>query len=213
MEAQEGPNPVIGKKRSEMLIIRPRHLASTIRPLPHLRAMCLKSVVFLALLAVTNAADILTFKITDFQGSSVDLTGGSPSPLTPVQSFTTSTNQSQNASQRFVPLLYTYQRPQWLFIYAMNGDENEYRVINAAGRSILSYTSDNYETPGPAIHAQIVGNQNVSTFWDIMPVSKGSVESYFIEKRTGLAMTAWPAGKGSSRSSPVSNSVPGVQFI
>ncbi|KAJ7106334.1 hypothetical protein C8R44DRAFT_745403 [Mycena epipterygia] len=132
--------------------------------------MFLKSFVFLGLFAITNAADILTFKITDFQGSMLDLTNGSSSSLTP-----------------------------WLFIYAAHGDENEYRVVNAVGSSILSYATANSQ--GPAIHTQIVGNQNVSTNWDVVPVPKGSVN--FIEKQTRLAVTAWPVGNGKSRSSPL----------
>ncbi|KAJ6590776.1 hypothetical protein B0H10DRAFT_2233526 [Mycena sp. CBHHK59/15] len=140
---------------------------------------------FLGLLAIANAADILTFKITDFQGSALDLTSGSPSSLTPVQSVMLISNR------------------QWMFIYAAHGDENEYRIINVAGSSILSYTTanDNVQGPAPAIHTQIVGNQNVSTNWDVLSVPKGYVN--FIEKQTRLAITAWPVGNGSSRSSPL----------
>ncbi|KAJ7106333.1 hypothetical protein C8R44DRAFT_806035 [Mycena epipterygia] len=145
--------------------------------------MFLKSFMFLGLLAITSAADILTFKITDFQGSVLDLTSGSPKSLTPVQSFTATKNTSQN----------------WLFIFAAHGDDNEYRILNAAGSSILSYATANSQ--GPAIHTQIMGNQNVSTNWDVVPVPKGSVN--FIEKQTRLAITAWPVGSGKSRSSPL----------
>ncbi|KAJ6599707.1 hypothetical protein DFH09DRAFT_1128660 [Mycena vulgaris] len=146
--------------------------------------MFLKSLIFLSVLAITNAADILTFKITDFQGSSVDLVGGSLSSLTPIVSSTTNKNKTQN----------------WLFIYAAHGDTNEYRIINAAASSILSYSTADTKASGAALYAQIVGNQNVSTNWDVV-TSNGSTN--LIEKQTRLAMTAWPAGTGSRRSSPL----------
>ncbi|KAJ6596543.1 hypothetical protein B0H10DRAFT_2327199 [Mycena sp. CBHHK59/15] len=141
--------------------------------------MFLKSLMFLGLLAIANAADILTFKITDFQGSALDLTSGSPSSLTPVQSVKNTRKKSQNASRRiFSRYFMLISDRQWMFIYAAHGDENEYRIINVAGSSILSYTTanDNVKGPAPGIHTQIVGNQNVSTNWDVLSVPKGYVK-------------------------------------
>jgi hypothetical protein len=127
---------------------------------------------------------------------------------------------------------------QWMFIYAAHGDTNEYRVMNIAVPSILSYTTApvNSTTPaGAALHAQITGNTNVGTFWDVVFVKKNSTRvkcvfyssnpscsrlirvlcptNSFIEKATGLAMTAWPAGKRSGRSSPVSLSPPSFSSV
>ncbi|KAJ7027773.1 hypothetical protein C8F04DRAFT_1121300 [Mycena alexandri] len=114
-------------------------------------------ILFLAFYSLTvHAADVLTFKIADFQGNMLDLSSGSPNSLTPVQSFKNTNETRQN----------------WKFFYAARGDENEYRVQNvAAPASILSYTTADITTPGGAEHTQIVGKQNVSTFWDIMPVA------------------------------------------
>ncbi|KAJ7154476.1 hypothetical protein C8R46DRAFT_1041515 [Mycena filopes] len=123
--------------------------------------------------------DVLTFKITDFQGSTLDLLNGSPNSLTP-----------------------------WRFFYAMNGDENQYRIQNAGAAalsSILCYTTADAATPGAALHTQIVGRpytDNVSTFWDVVDVAGRRGYSNLIEKHTRLAMTAWPRS-GSSASSPL----------
>ncbi|KAJ7726783.1 hypothetical protein B0H16DRAFT_1697952 [Mycena metata] len=137
-----------------------------------------KLILFLAFCSIAvHAADVLTFKIADFQGSMLDLSSGSPNSLTPVLS--------------------------WRFFYAAHGDENEYRVQNvAAPASILSYTTADVTTLGGAEHTQIVGKQNVSTFWDIIPVAGKKGFSNFIEKETRLAMTAWPRS-GRSGSSPI----------
>ncbi|KAJ7648937.1 hypothetical protein DFH06DRAFT_555715 [Mycena polygramma] len=149
----------------------------------------------LGFLHIAHAADILTFKIKDYQGRMLDLTSGSPTPLAPIQSAAETKNKTQN----------------WLFIYAQNGDENEYRVLNAAVPTILSYTTAGVgiAPSGAAIHTQIVGSPNVSTFWDVVAMPKGNRNGSvnFIEKESRLAMTAWPSGrgKGSNRSSPVSN--------
>ncbi|KAJ7859310.1 hypothetical protein B0H14DRAFT_2746921 [Mycena olivaceomarginata] len=157
----------------------------------------LKLLLPLGFLTVSLAADIFTYKIRDFQGSMLDLTNACSESLTPVQSSKKTTEKSQNA----IFIL------QWMFIYAAHGDTNEYRVMNIAVPSILSYTTApvNSTTPaGAALHAQITGNTNVGTFWDVVFVKKNSTRVNFIEKATGLAMTAWPAGKRSGRSSPVS---------
>jgi hypothetical protein len=57
-----------------------------------------KFLLFLGFLNLAHTADILTFKIKDFQGSMLDLSNGSPNSLTPVQSFTSTKTKSQNAS-------------------------------------------------------------------------------------------------------------------
>jgi hypothetical protein len=54
----------------------------------------------------------------------------------------------------------------------MHGDANEYRILNDAVASILSYTTAGITTQGGAIHTQIVGNQpqNTATNWDVVSV-------------------------------------------
>jgi hypothetical protein len=54
----------------------------------------------------------------------------------------------------------------------MHGDANEYRILNDAVASILSYTTAGITTQGGAIHTQIVGNQNTATNWDVVSVQK-----------------------------------------
>ncbi|KAJ7148045.1 hypothetical protein C8R43DRAFT_952674 [Mycena crocata] len=142
--------------------------------------MLLKPFIFLGFLGFTTAADILTFKIIDYQGMALDLTDGRNTTLNPVQSAASTKDKSQN----------------WLFIYAAHGDQNEYRVVNAAGSTVLSYTTATVAGPTTALHAQIAGNQNVDTNWDVLPLA--SKFNSFIEKSTGLAITSWPAGTGSN---------------
>ncbi|KAJ6471631.1 hypothetical protein C8R47DRAFT_1297501 [Mycena vitilis] len=65
-----------------------------------------KSLLLLAFLYTAHAADILTFKIKDYQGRMLDLTSGSPAPLTPIQSAAETKNKTQNA-------MVIHLRPKW----------------------------------------------------------------------------------------------------
>ncbi|KAJ7154473.1 hypothetical protein C8R46DRAFT_1041513 [Mycena filopes] len=139
-----------------------------------------KSLLVLLLSAVVTGAQagtVYTFKITDFQGSTLDLLNGSSASLTP-----------------------------WLFFFGMQGDPYQFRIQNAAApASILCYTTADAATAGAAEHTQIVGRpytDKVSTFWDVVDAVGKEGYSNLIEKHTRLAMTAWPRS-GSSVSSPL----------
>ncbi|KAJ7258409.1 hypothetical protein B0H12DRAFT_1232308 [Mycena haematopus] len=153
--------------------------------------MLAKYLLWAGVLTLSHAADILTFQIMDFQGSTLALTSPGPNSLVPVESI-------KNAGNIAMIM-------QWDFIYAARGNPNEYRVVNRYGPSILSYTTANITSPSlSALHAQVVGNQNVDTFWILVFLDKNGTIS-FIEEASGLAMTAWPAGKRSrkARHSPL----------
>ncbi|KAJ7155060.1 hypothetical protein C8R46DRAFT_1296149, partial [Mycena filopes] len=171
-------------------------------------------VLLFSVIAGAQAGTVYTFKITDFQGSTLDLLNGSATSLTPVLSTTATNETSQNASCPFSlpsssslpPHLSPRILTGWLFFFGMQGDPYQFRIQNAAApASILCYTTADAATPGAAEHTQIVGRpytDNVSTFWDVVDVAGKGGYSNLIEKHTRLAMTAWPHS-GSSVSSPL----------
>ncbi|KAF8217434.1 hypothetical protein K438DRAFT_1795011 [Mycena galopus ATCC 62051] len=148
----------------------------------------------LGFVAISHAADIFMYMIKDFQGSMLGLTNPGLTSLNPVVSVKNGRDEGQ----------------YWAFIYAARGDTSEYEIVNGFTTnvsSILSYSTVNDTTPGTAYHSQVVGNQDVTTFWDVLFVknNKKADMCRFVEKVTGLAITAWPAGtgNGTSRASPV----------
>ncbi|KAF7338893.1 hypothetical protein MSAN_02212500 [Mycena sanguinolenta] len=145
--------------------------------------MLAKYLLLLGFFAIVHAADILTYKIMDFQGSMLQLTSIGSNSLVPVESVKNAKGKGLN----------------WNFIYAARGNPNEYSITNKDGPSILSYTTASMMNPSSALHAQIVGNQNVGTFWILEFLDRNGTIS-FTEKTSGLAITAWPAGKGSQYS-------------
>ncbi|KAJ6596333.1 hypothetical protein DFH09DRAFT_1407495 [Mycena vulgaris] len=140
-----------------------------------------------AILAVvrTACASILSpdityaFNIVDFQGHLLDLTEGSNQLFTPVQSFT-----ATNASNQ-----------EWALISSQDARQL-FEIINVRSNTIMSHTTALLQTPGPAIHAQIVGS-NQTIFWGLEDTSKGR---RFIDADSKLALTAWPADAGNPSS-------------
>ncbi|KAJ6450375.1 hypothetical protein C8R45DRAFT_1127955 [Mycena sanguinolenta] len=142
--------------------------------------MLAKYFLLLGFFAISQAADILTYKIMDFQGSMLQLTSIGSNSLVPVESVRNAKGKGLN----------------WNFIYAMRGNPDEYRITNQDGPSILSYTTASMD-PSSALHAQIAGNQNVGTFWILNKFLDRNGTFSFTEKISGFAITAWPAGKHS----------------
>ncbi|KAK7059934.1 hypothetical protein R3P38DRAFT_2838601 [Favolaschia claudopus] len=142
----------------------------------------------LVALPFAAAADILIYKISDFQGRMVDLANGNANSLTPVHSYLATGEAQQN----------------WQFIFAAHGDTGEYFISNAGvPSSALSYSTAILANGTAEKHVQIVGNRatdvRATTFWELSLVDASTVS--LREKKSGLAMTAWPAGE--SKSSPL----------
>ncbi|KAJ7473293.1 hypothetical protein FB451DRAFT_1248933 [Mycena latifolia] len=142
------------------------------------------AVYFVLTLAATTLAESLSprlrsyaFNITDFQGHLMDLTDGNPQPFTPVQSFTPANTTNQ----------------EWALISTMDARQL-FEIVNVDSNAILSHTTALLKTPGPAIHAQIVGS-NQTLFWRLEDTPKGT---RLLDADTGLALTAWPAAGGPS---------------
>ncbi|KAJ7290311.1 hypothetical protein C8J57DRAFT_1705739 [Mycena rebaudengoi] len=119
------------------------------------------------------------WSITDFQGHLLDLAFGNTSLFTPIHSFTPTNKTNQ----------------LWAIIFSQDARQ-VYELVNVASNTIMTHTTALLTPPGPALHTQIVGG-NLTTFWKLESAGNST---RFLDEKSGLALTAWPAAKGSASS-------------
>ncbi|KAJ7214432.1 hypothetical protein GGX14DRAFT_392458 [Mycena pura] len=138
--------------------------------------------VFLSLTALASAIAPMNgfFRITDFEGRSLDLHDRTPADFGPVQSFIPTVGEPAQE-------VHLLRCCAWIFDSSTSA--NPWRISNAASGTFASYTTAPAGILGSAERSSFCTHPNPITVWNFLPNGAG----FNIQETTsGAVLTAWP---------------------